>query len=83
MGKSTAKSKMTEEAAKAGSATLPAQQGNAASTSADPQTLELEQQIRELAYHLYEQRAGQNGSAEQDWLQAEAMVLSTKEELAA
>ena len=79
MGKSTAKGKMIEEAG-AGSATLPTQEPTAAPISADPQTgLELEQQIRELAYQLYEQRGGQNGSAEQDWLEAEAMILGRKE----
>ena len=37
--------------------------------------LDLEQQIRERAYEIYEQRGSQDGSPEQDWLQAEAEIL--------
>jgi Protein of unknown function (DUF2934) len=33
------------------------------------------EQIRTLAYALYEQRGKQEGYAEQDWLQAEAEIL--------
>ena len=34
--------------------------------------LELQEQIRQRAYELYEQRGKEDGFAEQDWLQAEA-----------
>jgi len=37
--------------------------------------LDLEQQIRQRAYEIYEQRGSQDGSPEQDWLQAEAEIL--------
>jgi len=37
---------------------------------------ELEDEIRRRAYELYEKRQGMNGSAEEDWLQAEAQILS-------
>lgn len=44
---------------------------------------ELHEQIRELAYQLYEQRGRQEGRAEQDWIEAEAIILGRKEKLAA
>ena len=44
---------------------------------------ELQQQIRELAYQLYEQRGRADGNAQQDWIQAEAIILGRKEKLAA
>ena len=44
---------------------------------------EMEQQIRELAYQLYEQRGCQHGQHERDWIEAEAMILGRKEKLAA
>ena len=44
---------------------------------------EMEQQIRELAYQLYEQRGCQHGHHERDWIEAEAMILGRKEKLAA
>ncbi len=37
---------------------------------------ELEQAIRSRAYELYEERGRQDGFAQQDWLKAEAEVLS-------
>jgi len=56
---------------------------NAALTFEDPSAdfgeltpvLDLEQQIRQRAYEIYEQRGSQDGSPEQDWLQAEAEIL--------
>jgi hypothetical protein len=45
---------------------------------ADVQTTvatDLTEQVRVLAYTLYEQRGRQEGYAEQDWLQAEAEIL--------
>ncbi len=38
--------------------------------------LDLEQAIRSRAYQLSEQRGRQDGRAQDDWLQAEAEVLS-------
>jgi len=40
---------------------------------------ELEEQIRRRAYELYEQRGRVDGHALDDWLQAEAEVLSAKQ----
>jgi Protein of unknown function (DUF2934) len=40
---------------------------------------ELESVIRARAYELYEKRGRQDGFAQQDWLQAEAEVLSQSE----
>ena len=37
---------------------------------------ELQDSIRRRAYELYEQRQGMNGSPEEDWLLAEAQILS-------
>ena len=37
-----------------------------------------EEKIRLRAYQLYEKRGGQNGSAQDDWLQAEAELLHSK-----
>ena len=83
MAKSTAKGQMAEQVPAEVSA-LPAEQDATIPVLAVQQTSpELEQQIRELAYQLYEQRGGQNGSAEQDWLQAEAIILGRKDKLAA
>jgi len=44
---------------------------------------ELQQQIRELAYQLYEQRGRLDGRAEQDWIEAEAIILGKREKLIA
>ncbi len=38
--------------------------------------LDLEQAIRSRAYELYVQRGRQDGHAQEDWLRAEAEVLS-------
>lgn len=38
-------------------------------------TTDLTEQVRTLAYTLYEQRGRQDGYAEQDWLQAEIEIL--------
>ncbi len=37
---------------------------------------DVHEQIRRRAYELYQQRKGQNGSPEQDWLRAENEVLT-------
>jgi hypothetical protein len=42
--------------------------------------LELEQRIRQRAQEIYEQRGGGEGSALDDWLQAEREVLGTGEQ---
>ncbi len=44
---------------------------------------DLIEQVRELAYTLYEQRGRQDGSAEQDWLRAEAVILGSTKTLKA
>jgi Protein of unknown function (DUF2934) len=53
---------------------------------ADVQTAsatDLTEQVRTLAYTLYEQRGSQEGYAEQDWLQAEAEILGLEKTLKA
>lgn len=41
-----------------------------------PGTTDVLEQVRRRAYELYEQRGRQDGYHEQDWLQAEAELLS-------
>jgi hypothetical protein len=51
------------------------------STPTDAQitaTTDLTEQVRTLAYTLYERRGRQEGFAEQDWLEAEAEILGSK-----
>jgi hypothetical protein len=51
------------------------------SAPAEVQTIsatDLTEQVRTLAYALYEQRGRQEGYAEQDWLQAEAEILGQR-----
>jgi hypothetical protein len=38
------------------------------------QEIDLQEEVRRRAYQIYEERGGLNGSALQDWLQAEAEV---------
>jgi hypothetical protein len=38
----------------------------------------MEQIVRRRAYELYEQRGREDGHAQEDWLRAEAEVLSTR-----
>jgi len=44
---------------------------------------DLQQNIRELAYRLYEERGREDGRAEEDWIQAESIMFNRKEKLAA
>jgi len=44
---------------------------------------DLQQNIRELAYRLYEERGREDGRAEEDWIQAESIIFNRKEKLAA
>ena len=46
----------------------------------EPEALPLEEQIRQRAYEIYVQRAGQDGSELDDWLQAEVELQSRAEE---
>ena len=39
--------------------------------------------IRLRAYQLYEQRGGEDGHADEDWVRAETEILSTRAEKAA
>jgi len=48
-----------------------------------PAFAELEQQIRVRAYELYEQRGKTQRPAEEDWLQAEAEILSAQKKATA
>jgi Protein of unknown function (DUF2934) len=41
-----------------------------------PEMPDLIEQVRARAYELYEQRGRRDGFAEQDWLQAEAEILT-------
>ena len=40
--------------------------------------VEIEEQIRQRAFQLYQERGGVNGNAKDDWLQAKREVLSRK-----
>ena len=56
------------------------QQSREASTDLqeiDLQEIDLREEVRRRAYQIYEERGGLNGSALQDWLQAEAEVLES------
>jgi hypothetical protein len=44
------------------------------------QSIPLEEQIRQRAHQIYLQRSGQNGSALDDWLKAEAELRQAEEE---
>ena len=46
--------------------------------SANPVDTEIEEQIRQRAYELYQERGGVDGSAADDWLQAREEVLGFK-----
>lgn len=48
-----------------------------ASISNEPTSQEV--QVRELAFHLYEERGRRDGHALEDWLEAEAIILSGKQ----
>jgi hypothetical protein len=47
-----------------------------ASTSANSQNMELEAQIRQRAYELYQERGCTPGQENEDWLRAESEVLA-------
>ncbi len=49
-----------------------------ATVTGEPQELELEQQIRERAYELYEERGRQDGHAEEDWFRAKVEITTKK-----
>jgi hypothetical protein len=36
---------------------------------------EIQEEVAKLAYQLWQERHGEGGSAEQDWLQAQAIVV--------
>jgi hypothetical protein len=44
------------------------------SVTNDPQDLELEQQIRERAYELYEARGEEDGHEQEDWFRAKEEI---------
>ena len=50
----------------------------AAATSSATFTPELTERIRARAYELWIARGCRDGSAEQDWIEAEAEILSTR-----
>lgn len=45
----------------------------------NPKPLPLEEQVRQRAHEIYLQRGGQDGSELDDWLQAEAEILASKD----
>ena len=49
-----------------------------ATVTGEPQDLELERQIRERAYELYEERGRQDGHAEEDWFGAKEELTQKK-----
>jgi hypothetical protein len=48
------------------------------SVTSEPQELELEQQIRERAYELYEERGREDGHEQEDWLRAKEEITIKK-----
>jgi hypothetical protein len=48
------------------------------SVTGEPQDLELEQQIRERAYELYEARGGEDGHEQEDWFRAKEEITIKK-----
>ena len=48
-----------------------------------PANAEVEEQIRQRAYQLYEERGRLDGSAMEDWLMAEEAVLGSRQAKAA
>ena len=49
-----------------------------ATVTGDPQDIELEQQIRERAYELYEGRGRQDGHEQEDWFRAKEEITIKK-----
>jgi Protein of unknown function (DUF2934) len=49
-----------------------------ASVPGKPQDLDLEDQIRERAYELYEARGGEDGHDEEDWFRAKEELTIKK-----
>jgi hypothetical protein len=45
-------------------------------SSASSQTIDIEGQIRQRAYELYQERGGTPGQENEDWLRAESEVLT-------
>jgi hypothetical protein len=48
------------------------------SVTSEPQDLELEDQIRQRAYELYEARGGEDGHELEDWFRAEEEITKKK-----
>ena len=49
-----------------------------ASVTSEPQDLELEDQIRQRAYELYEERGREDGHEQEDWFRAEEEITMKK-----
>ena len=49
-----------------------------ATVTGDPQDIELEQQIRERAYELYEARGQEDGHEQEDWFRAKEEITIKK-----
>ena len=49
-----------------------------ATVTGDPQDIELEEQIRERAYELYEARGQEDGHELEDWLRAKEEITIKK-----
>ncbi len=62
---------------------LATEPGGAAAATAVAFTDDVQQQIRERAYQLFEARGRQPGHDVEDWLHAEAEILATLPRLAA
>ncbi len=46
--------------------------------STQTSTMSMEEQVRQRAYEIYQERGGTGGTAESDWLQAETEVLGKR-----
>jgi hypothetical protein len=67
--------KLNGENMKTGNDVKPAPGISATADVQTTSTTDLTEQVRTLAYTLYEQRGRQDGYAEQDWLQAEIEIV--------
>ena len=59
----------------------PAKRSEPTRTISDP--AQMEEQIRDRAYELYEARGREDGHEQEDWLQAEAEILGAQQKAAA
>jgi Protein of unknown function (DUF2934) len=74
-GNSKYRDKLNGENMRTANAVKPAPGSSAPADVQTTSTTDLTEQVRTLAFTLYDQRGRQDGYAEQDWLQAEIEIL--------